>query len=139
MNFNHPRTKGLSSPFVNRRIWRVPMLTITVLVVAVSAGYVAIGANPDVIRTVSRSIKKIFDSQVNATNIQPTFVRPGPVQDPVPTVVTDKTGYLGGEGVAISGTAFAPNETVTLRVTHADGSQPTNRLAPRPDDFVFLR
>jgi predicted double-glycine peptidase len=24
-------------------------------------------------------------------------------------------------------------------VTHADGTQPTNRLAPRPDDFVFLR
>jgi uncharacterized protein len=24
-------------------------------------------------------------------------------------------------------------------VTHADGSQPTNRLAPRPEEFVFLR
>jgi uncharacterized protein len=28
---------------------------------------------------------------------------------------------------------------VAFVVTHADGSQPTNRLAPHSDDFVFLR
>ena len=122
MSSNHPRTKGLSSRFVNSKIWRVPVLITTVLVVAVAAGYVATGATPNVIRSVSRSIKGIFDPQVHAKSPQPTLAQLVPVQDPVPTIVTDKTGYLGGEGVGITGTAFGPNEAVTLRVTHADGS-----------------
>src|SRR5687768_11868751 len=122
MSSNHPRTKGPSSQFVNLKIWRVSILTTTVLVVAVVAGYVATGATPNVIRSVSRSIKGIFDPLVHARSPQPTLAQLVPVQDPAPTVVTDKTGYLGGEEVGITGTAFAPNEAVTLSVTHADGS-----------------
>ena len=47
------------------------------------------------------------------------------VQDPVPPappVTTDKTGYLVGEAVNISGTGFTAGENVTIQVRHADNS-----------------
>ncbi len=36
-------------------------------------------------------------------------------------LVTDKSGYLAGERVVISGSGFSPNEVVILQVKHADG------------------
>ena len=36
-----------------------------------------------------------------------------------PVVSTDKTGYLAGETISISGTGFTADEPVTLQVTHA--------------------
>src|SRR5688500_20354462 len=117
MSSNHPRTKGPSSQFVNLKIWRVSILTTTVLVVAVVAGYVATGATPNVIRSVSRSIKGIFDPQVHARSPQPTLAQLVLVQDPVPTVVTDKTGYLGGEEVGITGTRSEERRVGKRRMT----------------------
>src|SRR5688572_5147234 len=40
--------------------------------------------------------------------------------DAEPVVVTDKTGYLGGENVVITGSGFAHGDLVTLRIKHAD-------------------
>src|SRR5687767_11958785 len=42
-----------------------------------------------------------------------------------PAVSTDKTGYLGGEIIAITGSGFVPGTLVTLRATHADGTAET--------------
>src|SRR6266550_4314218 len=39
-----------------------------------------------------------------------------------PTISTDKTGYLGGETVAITGSGFISGTLVMLRATHADGT-----------------
>jgi hypothetical protein len=39
-----------------------------------------------------------------------------------PNVGTDRTSYLAGDPVGITGGGFAPYEAVTLQVTHADGS-----------------
>ena len=39
-----------------------------------------------------------------------------------PTVTTDKTGYLAGETVLISGAGFVQGDVVTLQVTRADGN-----------------
>ena len=38
-----------------------------------------------------------------------------------PLLTTDKTGYLGGQTVVIRGTGLAPDEVVTLQVTHLNG------------------
>lgn len=37
-------------------------------------------------------------------------------------VGTDKTGYLAGQTVTLSGSGFTPSENVTLQVTHADST-----------------
>ncbi len=37
-------------------------------------------------------------------------------------ITTNKTNLLVGETLITSGVGFQPNEVVTLRVTHADGS-----------------
>ena len=39
-----------------------------------------------------------------------------------PVLSTDKTGYLAGDAVSISGTGFTAGEVVTLLVTHASGA-----------------
>ncbi|MEQ1912480.1 MAG: hypothetical protein ABMA15_26910, partial [Vicinamibacterales bacterium] len=39
-----------------------------------------------------------------------------------PTLQTDGTAYAAGDEVAISGQGFAPHESVTLAVTHEDGT-----------------
>ena len=43
-------------------------------------------------------------------------------QPVAPSISTDKTGYLAGETVSISGIGFAADELVTIRVTHPDGT-----------------
>jgi hypothetical protein len=40
----------------------------------------------------------------------------------LPPVMTDKTGYLLGETVQITGTGYTPGDVFTLQVTHADGA-----------------
>ena len=40
---------------------------------------------------------------------------------PPPMVQTDKTGYVAGGTVTVTGTGFASGEVVSLTVTHADG------------------
>jgi uncharacterized repeat protein (TIGR01451 family) len=40
-----------------------------------------------------------------------------------PVVWTDRTGYLAGETVSITGAGFAGDEEVTLQVKHADGGE----------------
>src|SRR5439155_3590275 len=39
-----------------------------------------------------------------------------------PVTRMDKQGYLAGEAIKISGSGFAPFESVMLRVSHADGT-----------------
>src|SRR5687767_13463193 len=53
----------------------------------------------------------------------------GITEDPTPTptppgpaISTDKTGYLTGETVTITGYGFSQSETITLQVRHADGT-----------------
>ena len=38
-----------------------------------------------------------------------------------PALTTDRSAYAAGDEIDISGTGFAPNETVSLTVTHVDG------------------
>ena len=48
--------------------------------------------------------------------------RPGVIAQAVPAaLVTNQAGYLVGETAAIAGSGFAPNEVVTLQVTHPGG------------------
>src|SRR5688572_9133597 len=41
--------------------------------------------------------------------------------DTLLVVATEKTGYLAGDAVAITGTGFLPGENVTFQVTHEGG------------------
>ena len=43
-----------------------------------------------------------------------------------PAVISDQTGYLAGDSVAITGSGFAADEVVTLQVTHTDGTAETD-------------
>src|SRR4029453_12136012 len=48
---------------------------------------------------------------------------PSNAQASAAAVTTDRTGYLAGETVTITGSGFAPLETVTLHVVHAGGGE----------------
>src|SRR6266571_832489 len=50
----------------------------------------------------------------------PPLFKPRPQASPV--IQTDKTGYLAGEAIEISGSGFTPLERVMLQVKHAGGT-----------------
>ena len=126
--FNTRRTIRL---FTTRHsTWRATLICAFVFSAAIAMGYIGTAANPDVARRVSRKISTILGNPpVSAKDLRPelgegflTVQDPLPVQEPLPPLTTDKTGYLFGETVKISGFGFLPGETVTLQVKHADGS-----------------
>jgi hypothetical protein len=99
-----------------RSLLAIILLSMAVLASAVSAGYYGTGY-------VSKRInveKSPLSANISEAPKPPLIV--ATVQDPLPPVTTDKTGYLVGETVNISGTGFAAGESVTIQVRHADNS-----------------
>jgi hypothetical protein len=43
-------------------------------------------------------------------------------QSPPPVIVTDKSGYLTGQTVLVSGSGFAANEAVSLQLAQVGGA-----------------
>ncbi|HYK19534.1 MAG TPA: hypothetical protein VEV42_02295, partial [Pyrinomonadaceae bacterium] len=68
-------------------------------------------------RPPAKSSKAKTDEKTSAKS---NFIRAAATFDA--TVSTDKQDYLLGETVQISGSGFAPYDTVTLQVTHTDGT-----------------
>ncbi|HSE32819.1 MAG TPA: hypothetical protein VLA93_14695, partial [Pyrinomonadaceae bacterium] len=86
---------------------------------AVSAGYMG----TRFISNRSKAAKATSPLKKSDNPIKAVAVTSG-AQDPVPLppLTTDKTGYLFGETVNISGNGFAAGESVTIQVKHANGS-----------------
>ncbi|MEQ1606381.1 MAG: hypothetical protein ABL999_16080 [Pyrinomonadaceae bacterium] len=60
----------------------------------------------------------VSEASVSADPVSPAPLAP----TDTPTVVTDKVRYLAGEVVNISGSGFAPNSNVRIKVVHADNT-----------------
>lgn len=98
-----------------RSLLAIILVSMAVLASAASAGYYGTAY-------VSRKINvEKAPASPNKSAVAEPLIIIAP-QDPVPPVTTDKTGYLVGETVSISGTGFAAGENVTVQVRHADNS-----------------
>ena len=117
--------------FTTHSTRRAVLISAFVFSAAIAMGYIGTAANPDVAGKVSRTINTILGNpSASAKDLRPELGEvvashltvQDPVQDPPPPLTTDKTGYLAGQTVIVSGTGFWANETITIQVTHTDGT-----------------
>jgi hypothetical protein len=123
-------TSGTNSPNKNSRVkkntkTRLSVITLLVLLAVFSTAVFSA-------TTSASSLDKFFEnnlpapiasglSRVSNAVFGTATVNNASVSS-APAVTTEQTGYLGGESIAITGSGFAPIETVNLRVKHADGT-----------------
>jgi hypothetical protein len=94
----------------------------------------------DCVRTSERMIRTIPAQEVGSKEMKTSFrvlafavavLMPLTVfGQTTPTVVTDKTGYVAGETVAISGTGFGPNEPVSVKIGHTGAGATGETIQP---------
>ncbi len=121
----YPKIRNNSRTTINRkpRRNRIPyllgmtLLGSVILASAVSAGYY--GTRYISNRKATRSSAPPKTTEAPAIK---RILSASATQDAAPRLVTDKTGYVAGETVNISGSGYAAGETVTIQVKHADGS-----------------
>lgn len=127
---NSRRSRSFSSVRLNTT-WRLLLIASIVFGTSVAAGYIGTATNPEMVRSLSRTVEDILRNP----HVYPNKSRSGSaevvaahltVQDPPPVLATDKTGYLAGETVNISGFGYAAGESVSVQVKHADGSAEAN-------------